>query len=198
MKGKILKLNKNYFPIGTADKREVIKNMFSGAVWPLDITYALDENGKITGEIECMIPVKTWEEWSQLEVRPYDDFIRAPKAVYRLPSVVICAEYGQIKFGKTLFPTKKNIWERDNYTCCYTGKRLTKDELSIDHIIPSSRGGDNSWLNLVTCDRELNRKKSDRTPEEANLKLIQKPFVPKNKNNLVFNSARPEWAPFIL
>jgi 5-methylcytosine-specific restriction endonuclease McrA len=72
---------------------------------------------------------------------------------------------------------------------------LTKDELTVDHVLPSSRGGENSWENLVTCDKTLNIWKSDRTPKECNLKLLNKPVKPKN--GMVFSFLREEWKMFV-
>jgi 5-methylcytosine-specific restriction endonuclease McrA len=197
MKNSVLKLNKYYFPIGVSDYREVIKNIFSGAVYLLDVTYVTDEFGLVDpNEIAYFEPVKSWEDWAKLEVRPYDNRIRGVKGVYRMPTVAICADYDKIKWHKVAFPTKANIWKRDNWTCCYTGQKLTKENVSVDHIIPVSRGGQDTWLNLVTAEKEVNRKKAAMTPEEAGLKLLKKPFIPKS-TALTFHETRPEWLKFI-
>ncbi len=72
--------------------------------------------------------------------------------------------------------SRHKIYKRDNHECVYCG---TKQDLSIDHVIPRSRGGDNSWGNLVSCCKKCNSKKGNRTPEEANMKVIKKVEVPK-------------------
>lgn len=72
--------------------------------------------------------------------------------------------------------SRHKIYKRDNHECVYCG---TKQDLSIDHVIPRSRGGDNSWGNLVSCCKKCNTKKGNRTPEEANMKFIKKVEVPK-------------------
>ena len=72
--------------------------------------------------------------------------------------------------------SRHKIYKRDNHECVYCG---TKQDLSIDHVIPRSRGGDNSWGNLVSCCKKCNSKKGNRTPEEANMKFIKKVEVPK-------------------
>lgn len=74
--------------------------------------------------------------------------------------------------------SKRNIIIRDNYTCQYCGKQLPK--LTIDHIHPKSRGGPNTWENLVAACAKCNGTKADRTPEEANMKLLRKPFKPND------------------
>ena len=72
--------------------------------------------------------------------------------------------------------SRYKIYKRDNHECVYCG---TKQDLSIDHVIPKSRGGDNTWANLVTCCKKCNSRKGNRTPEEANMKFIKKVEVPK-------------------
>jgi len=199
MKGKILKLNKYYFPVSVSDYKEIIKNIFSEAVYPIDIVYELNEDGSPNmEEIAYFQPIKTWDEWSKLEIRDFDESIKGVKGSYRMPSVVICADYSKIKWNKVVFPTKQNIWQRDNYICQYTGKKLNKETVTVDHIVPKSRGGKDCWFNLVAADREVNRVKADRTPEECGLKLIRQPFIPKtNALSLTFLEARPEWTKFI-
>lgn len=185
-------------PLGPADWREVVGNMCKEAVYPLDISHPQLESGEYNfEEIESATPIKTWEDWISLPLRPYDEYVLTTKGPVRLPSVVICAEYNKIRFNRTLFPTKKNIWDRDAYTCGYTGVRLNKDDLSIDHIIPKSRGGGNTWENLITANKEINRVKADRTPQEAGLKLLWRPTKPSYKNVLTFDCSRPEWVKFL-
>lgn len=195
MKSKMLKLNKYYFPVGVCDWREGIKNIFSEAAFPLDIQYSQNETGENLEAFEWAEPIKTWEEWSKLPVRPYDEYIHTSKGPVRMPSILICAEYDKIKWNKVLFPTKRNVWERDNYTCGYTGKKLSRDEVSVDHILPKSKGGEDTWLNLITCDKEVNRRKGDTLLEDTKLKLIKKPFVPKG--GMTFPILRPEWVKFV-
>lgn len=184
-------------PFAVADYKEVIKNICAQTVFPLDIEYALDENGDVvTDSVNSCIPVKSWDEWVKLPIRDYDEYVTTPNHPVRLPTVVVCENYKKMAFERTLFPTNRNIWERDNYTCAYTLKKLQKSELSVDHIIPTSRGGEDTWLNKVTCDRELNSRKGSKTPEEAGLKLKFKPTIPTYRGVIIKNT-RPEWA-FIL
>lgn len=71
--------------------------------------------------------------------------------------------------------TRKNLFIRDGFTCQYCG---TKSELTTDHIIPSSRGGKNTFENCVTACRPCNHKKGNRTPSEANMYLRKAPHAP--------------------
>jgi len=76
---------------------------------------------------------------------------------------------------KRLKVNRRRIYDRDHHTCTYCGS--TK-HLTIDHIVPKSRGGDNSWTNLITCCYSCNLKKADRTPSEAGMQLGSKPYEP--------------------
>ena len=70
---------------------------------------------------------------------------------------------------------RNRIYRRDNYCCVYCGSQRN---LTLDHVIPKSRGGRNEWTNLVTSCSKCNLKKADRTPEEARMKMKHQPFAP--------------------
>ena len=162
----------------------------------IDMHFAKDDDGTYQkNQIEYWQVIKTMKEWLRLPIRPCDEYITTPNMVIRIPPVVVCARYSKIRFPKVKFPTRHNIWIRDNYTCGYTGVKLAKQELSVDHIIPSSRGGGDTWENLITTSRHLNSCKSNKTPEEAGLKLKFKPTKPKN--GLIFEMIRDEWGIFV-
>lgn len=192
----ILKLNAHYMPLEPAVWSDVIVGIFSGALVPLDITYVQNDDGSYdVSQIESFTAVRNWKNWEKLPIRPCDDYVQTVKGPARLPSVVVCSRFDRIVQKRVKFPTKQNIFRRDNYTCAYTGKKLQKTELSIDHVIPVSRGGTNTWENLVCCDREINNFKADRTPNECGLKLMWKPIKPKD--GLVFDDIRDDWQTFI-
>lgn len=74
--------------------------------------------------------------------------------------------------------SRENIYLRDDYTCQYCGEKFSAAELTLDHVFPKSRGGKNSWENIVTCCKHCNGEKADRTPEEAGMVLLNKPKKP--------------------
>lgn len=92
-----------------------------------------------------------------------------------LPSVIRLREYKRIPIRMQL-PTRKSIYARDGYRCGYCLKRFKGDHLTLDHIVPKSRGGKGTWDNLVTACRLCNHRKADRTPEEANMPLLRRPL----------------------
>ena len=89
--------------------------------------------------------------------------------------------------------TRKRIFKRDNYECCYCG---SKRNLTIDHVIPKSRGGSNYWDNLVTSCGRCNSNKDNMTPEEAGLKMRYKPTVPSLFSRIIDENVEDTWDNF--
>jgi CRISPR/Cas system Type II protein with McrA/HNH and RuvC-like nuclease domain len=77
--------------------------------------------------------------------------------------------------GNSIRVNRQRVFKRDGHQCVYCG---SQKELTIDHVQPRSRGGRNTWTNLVTCCSKCNHKKGNKTPEEANMKLRKKPYEP--------------------
>lgn len=104
--------------------------------------------------------------------------IQGTDKVYELPKVMMLSQYAHIPHKENV-PTRRNVLARDKYTCQYCGKSSKdKTKMTIDHVVPRSRGGDSSWTNLVAaCDR-CNTKKGNKTPKEWGSKLTRKPFKP--------------------
>lgn len=96
------------------------------------------------------------------------EIITGSNEVYKVPKTVLLKKY--IKLPDRMYrPNRRNIFLRDNYSCAYCLKQLEPEELSIDHILPKSRGGKETWENLITSCKICNCLKGDRTPEEAGL-----------------------------
>jgi 5-methylcytosine-specific restriction endonuclease McrA len=93
---------------------------------------------------------------------------------FPMPSVIRLNRYVHAPY-KGVNLTRQNIFKRDNFECQYCG---TKKDLTLDHVMPSSRGGPHSWLNLVTACKKCNARKGDYTPDEAGMPLRHKPFKP--------------------
>ncbi len=94
--------------------------------------------------------------------------------------------------------TRRELFQRDNYTCQYCGKP-TKD-LTIDHVVPRFRGGQHTWDNLVSACKPCNHRKAARTPEEARMKLKSTPAMPSASGYYVVAqhiASRYEWHKFI-
>lgn len=104
----------------------------------------------------------------------YDDLVATfTKKVLR-PRVIRLLNFVNLPYRK-LAPTKNNIFRRDGFECGYC---LSKEDLTLDHIMPRSRGGGDTWSNLVTCCKRCNGIKDNKTPEEAGMVLKKRTFAP--------------------
>lgn len=100
-----------------------------------------------------------------------------------VPLVIRLVYFVRIPRPVTLAPTRRSILLRDNFTCQYCGASPGRANLTLDHVLPRSRGGTTSWDNVVAACRQCNVSKGDRTPEEAHMVLRRRPGRP---NYLVF------------
>ena len=107
-------------------------------------------------------------------VKSSDTVIVTDKKEYERPLIIRLLNYVKYVYRR-LRVNRHRIYKRDGYRCVYCGN--TK-QLTIDHVIPKSKGGKNTWENLVTCCIKCNLKKSDRTPEQAGMKLSIRPEEP--------------------
>jgi 5-methylcytosine-specific restriction endonuclease McrA len=114
---------------------------------------------------------------------------------FDMPSVIRLNRYVNAPY-KGVNLTRQNIFKRDNSECQYCGIRR---DLTLDHVIPSSRGGQHSWINLVTACKKCNARKGDRTPDEAEMPLRRKPYKPSYALFLrdVTGFSHTEWDDFL-
>ena len=190
-KSQVLKLNSAWQAVGQSTVGKAIVDLAAGkSALALDIEYEKDEQGNyIFNEDGSPIPLKEWarpvdwEEWITLPVRPeIDDAIHYGNGTktMRAPTVLIAKNFA--KMPKKSFrgkPSKEAILLRDGYIDQYTGKKLRRDEATIDHVLPQSRGGLNTWENLLTTSKENNSKKGNRLNSEIGYKPIKPPTAPR-------------------
>ena len=110
---------------------------------------------------------------AQAEELNHAEIHSASNAV-RVPSVIRLLAYRHIP-QQTRALSRKNILLRDRNICQFCGKIFPASDLTLDHVVPRSRGGRSSWENLVACCYQCNNHKGDRTPEEASLQLVRRP-----------------------
>ncbi len=110
------------------------------------------------------------------------------------PVVIRLIRYVHIPYRKVVL-SRDNIFKRDNHSCAYC--ESTKN-LTVDHIKPKSKGGKNTWENLITSCFDCNAKKGDKTLEEANMKLLFNPVKP-GLNFFIYKSHKKleKWRPYI-
>jgi 5-methylcytosine-specific restriction endonuclease McrA len=119
----------------------------------------------------------TWADWSELRPDEGERFIQAVRLRLRVPEVIVLAEYDRLPTAAVSF-SRRNIFKRDHYTCQYCGSQPGSEELSIDHVVPRSRGGQSSWENCVLACIACNKRKADRLPRQAGMKLRKLPERP--------------------
>ncbi|MEE9258421.1 MAG: HNH endonuclease [Nitrospinaceae bacterium] len=102
--------------------------------------------------------------------------IRSPSATFPLPAVIRVLNIVKRVRRRGVTFSKKNILRRDNFTCQYCG--ISNHILTVDHILPKSRGGATNWKNVVVACKPCNLKKGSRTPAETGMRLIRKPAKP--------------------
>lgn len=103
--------------------------------------------------------------------------LRSPSTSVPVPSVIRLRRYVRRPPRYHVAFNRRNVFRRDAHTCQYCGR--VGGDLTLDHVLPRSRGGRNSWENIVTACRECNSKKRDRTPDEAKMTLLREPYAPK-------------------
>jgi 5-methylcytosine-specific restriction endonuclease McrA len=126
--------------------------------------------------------------------------VSSGKRRHLIPAVIKLREYRHIPH-KTRTLSYSGLFARDGYRCQYCNKDFTKSELTRDHIIPKSRGGKDTWENLVACCFPCNNKKGDRTPNEAAMPLARypKPFSIHTPRQLLRDSgaSREVWRKYL-
>lgn len=111
------------------------------------------------------------------------------------PSVIRLKHMVKIPYRKDVRFSRRGIMARDRFMCSYCDRRAD----TIDHVIPRSRGGENSWANVVAACRRCNSRKADRTPAEAGMTLLRPPREPQGTKAIVLalGTADPSWMPYL-
>ena len=136
------------------------------------------------------------EEWDRERV------LRSAHDEFRVPSVIRRCDYINIRRRREQSGMKRmRIYMRDKFRCQYCGEKKGDPELTLDHIMPRSRGGDNSPINVVTACLKCNNRKSNRTPEEARMPLLTSQTALRVKLERValchYAEARAEWRKYL-
>lgn len=163
MEAQVLVLNRSWVAVQIASARRALSLLYQGvarAVHPTDYSLYDFDN---------------WCDLSRMEQSGH--FIHTISFRIRVPEVILLRVYNGFVQHDVRF-SRRNIFERDKNTCQYCGRRISKAELTIDHVVPRSRGGYDCWENLVLACVACNVRKANRTPEEAQMPLIRKPAKP--------------------
>ncbi|GHJ38560.1 HNH endonuclease [Streptomyces sp. TS71-3] len=121
--------------------------------------------------------------------------VRAAAVDLPMPRVIRLCRYVRVPFRRRAPWSRRGVLVRDQHRCAYCGRRAT----TVDHVVPRSAGGADSWLNTVASCAEDNHRKANRTPEEAGMKLLRQPFEPTPADAMLLTLGRqeretlPEW-----
>ena len=167
---KVLVLNKCWTPVAVVPMHRAVTLLFSEY-----------KNGEPKAKIidpTTDFATYTWADWSALKPKEGEAFIQGVNAVFRVPEVLLLSKYDKMPQQRVHF-SRRTIYRRDGNRCQYCGCRPGTEELTIDHVLPRAQGGITSWENCVLACVECNSRKANRTPEQAKMKLLSKPYKPK-------------------
>jgi 5-methylcytosine-specific restriction endonuclease McrA len=126
--------------------------------------------------------------------------LRSEHVIMPMPLVIRLVYYVRIPYRVSLPLTRRTVLARDHYACQYCGDQPPRKELTVDHVLPRSRGGRTTWDNVVAACQRCNGRKGNRTPEEANMRLRSRPSQPRYVALAMIESAdaRQVWRKYIL
>lgn len=188
----VLVLNKHYMALRVISARRAFALLLKNLAQVINI-----EDGKYQA-----YDFESWQQISQLkkEFEPEEHiWVRTVKCDIVVPKIIRLIFYDKLPRQEVKF-NRKNIFARDRNRCQYCGRRFPTSELTLDHVIPRSRGGKATWENIVCCCIECNIKKGGKTPQEAGMKLISKPEKPRRSPLLTLkltNQHYASWKEFI-
>jgi 5-methylcytosine-specific restriction endonuclease McrA len=179
----VLVLNKSYLPVHVTTVRRAFCLLYAGIARAVNAQYETFD----------------YESWSRITIERNDETIGLVDRVIKVPRVILLLAYDRVPKRRVRF-SRYNIFARDRCTCQYCGRRFSRPELNLDHVIPRAQGGTSTWENVVCSCHECNRRKGGRTPGEARMKLIAQPRKPAWTPPVSLSVPavmRREWAPFL-
>jgi 5-methylcytosine-specific restriction endonuclease McrA len=130
----------------------------------------------------------------------YDDVVSSPSLTMRIPAVIVLKKYLARHKNEVRF-SRRNVYARDGWRCQFCAVRFAPHELTMDHVLPRSKGGRTVWENIATSCRKCNGRKGGRTPEQAGMHLLTTPVKPKSlpiSGLFVLPSVVPAlWLPYL-
>ena len=165
---KVLVLNRSYLPVHITSVKHAFSLLYQGIAHAVDAQYRTFD----------------FDSWAALSTSVHDETIGLVSRVVRVPRVLLLLAYDRVPRRQVRF-SRFNIYSRDRNQCQYCGRRHSRPELNLDHVVPRSQGGLSRWDNVVCSCHACNHRKGGRTPEQAGMRLLRSP-------------RRPEWTPFMI
>lgn len=181
-----LVLNRAWTPIQVTSAREAISLVAKGSALIIEpVTYQTHD-------------LRTWNDVSKAKARFEGETIRSARLALVPPEVILLKAYPGFGERSVVF-SRRNIFKRDRHTCQYCGAQPGPEALTIEHVLPRSKGGVSSWENCVLACVACNKRKADRTPEQAGMKLRTVPRKPSWKTlaHVSPRERRESWAQFL-
>ena len=177
-----LVLNRNWQPVNVATVGRALVMLWNESARVVD---------------PCDYQMYDWDDWSSMTPRAGELFIQAVRRQFRVPEVIALTEYDRLPTAGVSF-SRRNIFKRDHNTCQYCGVQPGSEELTLDHVVPRAHGGITSWMNCVLACVACNKRKADRTPEQAAMRLRKQPIRPSWKPLYASHAVRiASWSKFI-
>lgn len=188
LSSRVLVLNRNYSPIAITTVKDAFIKLFGQIAEVITI-----EDGTY-----CSYDFSSWAEISELkheleELLEHDEVIHTPSLTLVVPRIIRILTYSKIPLHRIKL-TRRNVYARDNNTCQYCGKKFKTEDLNLDHVNPKTKGGTTTWENIVCSCYKCNGKKGPNTPDEAGMKLIRKPKVPRENPSLRVHIGSPKYS----
>lgn len=174
----VLVLNSHSVPINVISVLKAVHKVMSGRARFYDAaTYK-------TYDFEGW--VENWEDAiKEAKIASDRRVLSAANCGLVVPEIIICTEYGGIGYKvshrKPKF-SRANVYRRDKNTCQFCGHKFRTEDLTIDHVKPKSKGGKLEWTNVALACTPCNNRKGDKTPEQAGMRLIRRPFRPTGED----------------
>ena len=188
----VLVLNRSFVAVHITNVRRAITLLFRDLAEVVHI-----EDGRYSA-----YPFESWRELSALQASlrtPDQDWVRAVGYELQAPRVIrlVACDRGP---RQGLRFNRRNVFARDGNQCQYCGHNFPTSELSLDHVVPRSRGGGTTWENIVCACVACNVRKGGRTPHEARMQMIRQPVKPKRSPLLSIKLGNPKyqsWRSFV-
>jgi 5-methylcytosine-specific restriction endonuclease McrA len=183
LQSSVLVLNRSFVPLHLVTARRAFCLLFKAAA-----EVVLIENGQVG-----LYSFASWQQISEFKRNHLpevdgDEWVSTVRYDIQVPRIIRLLVYNRYPSRHVSF-NRRNIFARDENRCQYCGQRFETDELSIDHVVPLSRGGSNGWSNIVCACTGCNKRKGGRTPQQAGMKLIRQPAEPRF-NPLIWQKVR--------
>ena len=188
----VLVLNKHYAAVRVVSAKRAFTMLFKD----LAEIVAVEDDQYISYDFDSWRAVSEYRAKHQ---RDHYDWIRCVRFELAVPRIIRLLFYDRLPRQPVKF-NRRNIFARDGNHCQYCGKKFPTSELSLDHVVPRSKGGEMSWTNIVCCCVDCNVRKGGRTPAEAHMKLVVEPVKPKRSPviTLRLNSVKyASWKQFL-